>query len=96
MPTVTANKKKAKPEKAEPKTSAAHKRAAVKPKKLASTSTKLVTAPLLVANTPAILTLEDISNIFDSLPSMHVCSRLVGCLHLSCPFLKGWIVLGPS
>jgi hypothetical protein len=60
--------KKAKPEKAEPKTSAAPKKAAVTPKKAASPGAKPVKAPLIVANPPSTSPLEDISDLLDSLP----------------------------
>jgi hypothetical protein len=65
---LTATVKKAKPEKAEPKTAPAPKKAAVKPTKVASTGAKSVMAPKTVANPPSTSPLEDISDLLDSLP----------------------------
>jgi hypothetical protein len=59
--------KKAKPGKAESNTSAAPKKAAVKPQKAASTGAKPVKAPLIVANPPTTSPLEDIFDLLDSL-----------------------------
>ncbi len=50
VPQVTATAKEVKPEKVKPKITAAPKKAAVKPKKAASTGAKPVTTPKPVAN----------------------------------------------
>jgi hypothetical protein len=68
-PQVTATGKKAKPEKAEPKTSAAPRAATVKTKKAATTSAKHVVASQPVTNPlPATSQLEGISDLLDNLP----------------------------
>jgi hypothetical protein len=64
---VTATKKKAKPEKAEPKTTPSPQKATVKPKKATSAGAKPFTARLLVVNPPYTSPLEDISDLLDSL-----------------------------
>jgi hypothetical protein len=72
---VTATEKKAKPENAESKTTAARKKAAAKPKKTASTGTKPIKTRKPVANPPPNSTLEDISD-FVSL-SLEECVQLL-------------------
>ena len=64
-----------KPEKAEPKTASAPKKAAVKHKKAASASAKPARTPKPVANTPSTSPLENISALLDSLP-LEVCVQL--------------------
>jgi hypothetical protein len=54
LPPVTATKKKVTPEKAQPNTSAAPKKADVKPKKAASTGANPISATLVLANPPAV------------------------------------------
>jgi hypothetical protein len=75
VPLVTATVKKAKPEKAVPKTAPAPKKAAAKPTKAASTGARLVKAPNPVANPPSTSPLEDISDLTDSLP-LEACVQL--------------------
>ena len=69
QPPVTATKKGAKLEKAEPKTAAAPKPAGGKTKKAATTSAKPVAATKTVANPqPTASPLEGISDLLDNLP----------------------------
>ena len=75
LPHVATTEKKVKPEKAEPKNTAAHKKAAVKPKKAANAGAKTVTTPKPVANPPSTFPLEDISDLLDSL-SLEACVQL--------------------
>jgi hypothetical protein len=75
QPQVTATSKKVKPEKVEPKTTAAPKMATVKPKKVATTSSKPVVAIQLVANPhPTTSPLKGISDL-DNLP-LEACVEL--------------------
>ena len=73
LPQVTSTDKKAKPGKAEPKTTSAPKKAAVKLKKAASADAKPVATPKPIANQPS--PLEDISDLLDSLP-LETCVQL--------------------
>ena len=73
---MTATKKAAKPEKAEPKTTAAPKAAGGKPKKSATTSAKPVAATQVVVNPhPTTSPLEGISDLLDNLP-LEACVEL--------------------
>ena len=69
QPQVTATKKAAKPEKAEPKTTTAPKAAGSKPNKSATTSPKPVAATQVVANLhPTTSPIEGIYDHLDNLP----------------------------
>ena len=69
VPQVTATAKKAKPEKVKPKITAAPKKAAVKPRKAASTDAKPFATPKPVANPAPASPLEEISDLLDSVPT---------------------------
>jgi hypothetical protein len=77
---VTATRKMARHQKSEPKTSAASKPAAVKPKKTAVASVKTAAAKpstpnLVVPNQSSNSPLEEISDLLDHLP-LHACVEL--------------------
>jgi len=87
QPQVTATKKAAKPEKAEPKTTAAPKAAGGKPKKSATMSAKPVTATQVVTNPhPNTSPLEGISDLLDNLP-LEACVELTRRLLTSISYL---------
>jgi hypothetical protein len=73
---VTTTSKKAKPQKAEPKSTAAPKAAAVKPKRGATTDEKPVAADQLVADPhPTTSPFKGISDLVDNLP-LEACVEL--------------------
>ena len=66
---VTATAKEVTPENIKPKNTAGPKNAAVKPKKASSTGAKPVTTPKPVANPAPTSPIDEISDVFDSLPN---------------------------